>query len=182
MTIWFSSDLHWNHKNIIEYCNRPFSSVEEMNTTLIGNWNKRISPKDQVYFLGDLGLGGHKEISSYLEQLNGRIYLQEGNHDKKWFSQGFEHGRISTLPPLYNLNINKQLFVLCHYPLLTWLKSYYGSINLHGHCHGNIGRINESEDRIIPIDQKRGNRIDVGVDCWNYFPVSLEEILEFSNS
>lgn len=182
MTVWFSADLHLNHKNILGYCNRPFSSTEEMDVSLINNWNSVVSSKDQVYFLGDLALGNYSKITSYLEQLNGRIYLQEGNHDKKWFSQGFEHGRISTLPPLYNLNINKQLFVLCHYPLLTWLKSYYGSIALHGHSHGNSGRITESEDKVIPVGEKRGKRIDVGTDCWNYFPVSLEEILEFSNS
>ena len=182
MTVWFSADLHLNHKNILGYCDRPFSSIEEMDETLINNWNSVVSSKDQVYFLGDLALGNHSKVTSYLDQLNGRIYLQEGNHDRTWFSKGFVDSRISILPPLYNLNINKQLFVLCHYPLSTWLRSYHGSINLHGHCHGNIGRINESEDRVIPADKKRGKRIDVGVDCWNYFPVSLEKILDFSNS
>ena len=177
--IWFSSDFHLGHKNILKYSNRPFQTVEEMDNEILKRWNSVVKPNDQAYYLGDLTLGNYETAASYINKMNGNIKFIEGNHDRSWFKNFDTRFK---LPPIFELKINKQLFVLCHYPLSTWLRSYHGSINLHGHCHGNIGRINESEDRVIPTDQKRGKRIDVGVDCWNYFPVSMEEILDFSKS
>lgn len=79
---WFSADLHLGHANIIKYCDRPFSSVEEMNTEIIARWNEKVSPHDTAWLLGDVALGAIDETLPLLARLNGRKYLVAGNHDR----------------------------------------------------------------------------------------------------
>jgi len=82
--IFFIADTHWNHSNIIQYCNRPFSNVEEMNKTMIDKWNAKVKTDDIVYHLGDFGFG---DIRSIIKQLNGKIILIVGSHDKNAVTQ-----------------------------------------------------------------------------------------------
>jgi len=158
--IWFTSDHHFNHSNIIKYCERPFSSVHEMNETLIENWNTRIKKRDSVYHLGDFCFYGN--VSKIITRLNGHIYLLKGNHDK---ISSEHHKHFRWIKDYYELKINKQLYVLCHYPMISWRRSNHGSHMIHGHCHGNIQEINEGT-----------NRVDVSVDCNKFYPVNIEEI------
>lgn len=84
--IFFTSDLHFNHSNVIKWCNRPFLNVEEMNQSLIDNWNKKVSNKDIVFHLGDLFWKYYND-KQILDALNGeRIYLIPGNHDSKTYN------------------------------------------------------------------------------------------------
>ena len=80
--IYFISDTHFNHNNIIKYCNRPFKSINEMNQTIINNWNKTVKADDEIYHLGDLVLGKKEEMYNTVSNLNGKKYLIRGNHDK----------------------------------------------------------------------------------------------------
>ena len=170
MNIWFTSDLHLGHENIIKYCNRPFSSIEEMDEELITRWNDVVSQNDTIYHLGDFALGSHQVAVRYLEQLNGRIILQQGSHDSRWFDRDFGDGRISTIPPLHSvvLPIQKgeyeQIAVLCHCAMRTWDRSHYGSWHLFGHSHGKL--------------EPYGLSFDVGVDTHNFYPWSLDEVAE----
>lgn len=155
MKTWFTSDQHLDHKNILRYCGRPFKDVREMNRVIIDRWNKCISKDDTVYVLGDFAW---KDPRPFIEQLNGNKIFVPGGHDKK-------------IPgsPLLEVRINGIWFILCHYPLYSWNREYYGSIHLHGHIHN------------IPIEYKR-NRINVGVDVWNFYPVSMEQITDFATA
>ena len=81
--VFFTSDSHFCHKNIIEFCSRPFETVEEMNEKLVENWNKVVGPSDIVYHLGDFCFAGSAEWHYLLGKLNGRIHLIIGNHDEK---------------------------------------------------------------------------------------------------
>lgn len=175
MTIWITSDHHFGHKNIKDYCNRPFESTEEMDDVLIQKWNSTIKANDLVYHLGDFCFGGYKNAEIFLSRLKGRIKFIRGNHDTSWFNKLDVEQKLSDI---FELKLNKELFVLSHYPLLSWNKSYYGSTNCHGHTHGTIGKMGVSTDNKLPNDGKRGIRIDVGVDTNNFFPYSIEEILE----
>ena len=85
--IYFTSDLHLGHANIIRHCNRPFSSVEEMDETLIRNWAKRVKANDTVYVLGDLMFRNQKSPEEYLSRLKGKKHLIIGNHDKDWIKK-----------------------------------------------------------------------------------------------
>lgn len=78
---WFSADLHLGHANIIDYCNRPFASVDEMNEAIIARWNERVAPGDTAWLLGDVAMGNRAETLPLLARLNGRKYLVAGNHD-----------------------------------------------------------------------------------------------------
>lgn len=168
--IFFTSDTHWWHRSIISHCNRPWLSVEDMNRALIENWNLRIKKDDFVYHLGDFSFGNKNKQIAILEQLNGKKFLIRGNHDyftrKEDFKKHFEWIR-----DYYELRLpiegskNTQTIVLSHYPLLTWNLANHGSWHLHGHDHGSLNYLDDET-----------TRYDVGVDCNNYLPVTLEEI------
>ena len=87
--VYFTSDTHFYHSNIIGFCKRPFKNVEDMNETLIENWNRVVGQDDIVFHLGDFCLGGSHEWTKILNRLNGKIYLILGNHDLKNIRQGY---------------------------------------------------------------------------------------------
>ena len=164
--VFFTSDQHFGHDRIREYCNRPFSSVGEMDSVMIGKWNWVVSPKDIIYFLGDFCLDKQKIALSYFKRLNGRIYVVPGGHDRKWIRPNLCYTGpncvVRMLPPLHTVTLNKQVIVLCHYAMRVWDRSHYNSWNLHGHSHGGL--------------LAAGKQLDVGVDNWEFYPVSLEQI------
>lgn len=168
--IWFTSDPHFGHKAILHFCDRPFKSVTEMDCTLVENWNSVVSPKDDVYLLGDVSFARTDRTYDLLNALNGQIFLIKGNHDKG-VVKGKCNKRFTWIKDMYELSVpdedannEKQKIVLCHFPMLTWNKVHYGSWNLHGHCHGNLP------------DDPCAYRLDVGVDCHGYHPISYEEV------
>lgn len=160
-----TSDLHFNHANIIKYCNRPFSSSEEMDKTLIHNWNSKIRKNDPVYILGDLIFFKSYNIQyakDIISSLNGRLHLVKGNHDrsieelKEFFIWIKDYHEMTLL--------DGTKVIMSHFPFLVWNKSHYGSWMLHGHCHGNLQETNVK-------------RLDVGIDTSpNYEPYSFDEI------
>ena len=125
------SDTHFNHKNIIDYCNRPFCSVEDMDNKLIKNWNSVITKRDIVWHLGDFGFGNKQQIQRLREQLNGKIYLITGNHDNhniKWYYDcGFD--KVYDRPVLYD-----DFYILSHHPRNVGA-DIYGYI--YGHVHND---------------------------------------------
>ena len=170
--LWFTSDHHFNHANIIEYCHRPFLSVEEMNETMIERWNERVNPDDTVYHLGDFCLSADPD--RFLRRLKGCILLVPGGHDDKVLKSSL----LTVLPPLKTIKVNGIGYTLCHYPLRSWERSHYGWHHFHGHCHGTIGVTDFSDDIQLPPGQVRGRRWDVGVDCWDFYPLSIDSIIE----
>ena len=166
--IWFTSDLHLNHRAVVDMCGRPFESVEEMTDILIRNFNERVKKDDTVYILGDIA---HRtpvtEVNNYISRLNGKKILCKGNHDKRYDTSLFEG-----IYDFLEIKEYGMIISLMHYPMMSWPKSRHGSIHLHGHIHSD-GEYNlkQREEGIF--------RYDVGVDANNFFPVSIEEIKEF---
>lgn len=158
MAVFYTSDTHFNHKNIIKYCNRPFSSVDEMNRTLIDNWNSKVGRTDTVYHLGDVQWGSDLDI---LNSLRGKKILIVGNHDDK---KVIDSGVFSEVHNLLEINDSGRQVILCHYRLMTWNKIRRGSIHLYGHSHSQI--------------EGNAQCTDVGVDMpfTNYSPVTMKEI------
>lgn len=127
------SDTHFNHKNIIEYCNRPYASVEEMNRAIIDNWNSTIKEEDRVFFLGDFCLGNRQTLIELGHQLNGHKILVMGNHDRvsqtAFLDAGFEvvyKKPVEVEFPEYDMTI-----LFSHAPKYDDLKYP----NVHGHVH-----------------------------------------------
>lgn len=163
--IFFTSDCHFGHSKILEYESntRKFSSVEEMDEQIIQNWNSVVNKSDDVYILGDLSFHKLNKTVEIMSRLNGKFCLCIGNHDSKFsgkqeFIDIFE-GRVFDL---IETKINKIFFVMCHYPMLTWNRSHYNSIQLFGHVHSKW----------------KGNRqqLNVGMDCHSLFPVNIDQI------
>ena len=167
--IYFTSDLHFDHVNVIKYCARPFKDVDEMNETIIENYNKRVKSNDICYILGDVLMHNTEHARECLKRLNGHKYLVRGNHDPfKDNDPAFEW-----IKDYYKLRWNHKKFILCHYPFISWDGKERGiSYHLHGHQH-NTPTYNH-DMRAAGI-----KRYDVGVDANNFTPVSIEEIVAF---
>lgn len=113
--IYVISDLHLGHANIIKYCNRPFATVDEMNSALIKNWNDIVKPEDTVYFLGDFALGPKEAFRRFTACLNGHKHFIFGNHDHISRSQVLEAGWESAQ---YQMTVEYKgyTFQLQHHP------------------------------------------------------------------
>ena len=166
MTDFVISDTHFGHKNIIKLCNRPFKDVEEMDRTLIQNWNQTVtSENDTVWFLGDFSWYKDEEKNeSIFNALKGIKFLIKGNHDNK----NLLRLRWASRDERYEIVWKRPIVVLDHYPLQDWNHRLHGSIHLHGHVHGN--------------NEYRGlkNRWDVSVEnsYMNYTPKELQWFIE----
>ena len=119
--VFFTSDTHFYHGNIIRFCNRPFKDVEMMNETIISNWNNTVGQDDIVFHLGDFCLGGSAEWTKILDRLNGKIYLIMGNHDLKNIRQGYID-RFEHVAMQMHIEVGKQRIYLNHYPFLCFIK------------------------------------------------------------
>ena len=172
--VYFTSDLHFGHKNVISMCNRPFETVDQMNETLIKNWNSVVSEMDEIYILGDITLHrSWNHIAKYLRDLNGKKSLIKGNHDKWLYDKKCDRSYFDIIVPYHELDIEGRKLVLCHYPIADWNGKYRGSIHLHGHVHST---------HWSALQVSIGRVYDVGVDANNYFPVSLDQIFERCDS
>ena len=152
---WLTSDHHFDHFNIISYCNRPFKSLDHMNLELIRRWNEKIKENDTVYHLGDIVFGkSNRGYDYFAEQLNGKIILIKGNHD--------DRSDVKSILTSCTLNFGGIDWYCEHYPSVKF------KYNLCGHVHEKFKF------------QRRGRNIltNVGVDVWGFAPVSIQEILE----
>lgn len=157
--IFFISDLHLDHANIIKYCNRPFKSVDEMNRCIVNNWNETVGKNDTVFFLGDMSYGrGSRKTSYWLDKLNGNIFFIKGYHDRS--------KKIKFYDKLI-LNHQGRKFLLIHDP--QKVPSDWKGWVIHGHAHNN--------DPKHPLINLENRTINVSAELLNYKPISLEELL-----
>lgn len=163
---YFIADTHFGHENIIKLCNRPFANKHEMDRVMIYQWNEIVTNEDRVYHLGDFGF---KASASYLkkimEQLNGQIIFIQGNHDQNTIKANNQCGRFTAVHDRLEIDEDGYHIVLDHYPILEWPRYHKGSWHLFGHVHGNL-----SKDKLSP------RQADVGVDVWDFRPVTFEQI------
>ena len=174
--VYFTADTHFNH-DINQFFKRPYSSVDQMNESLIENWNLRVNNNDETYILGDFYVGDNvSEVENILKKLNGKKYLIKGNHDKYLEDKNFDRKYFEWIKEYYILNLENINIVLFHYPILVWDGFFENnSIHLYGHIHNMLGNKNEQE-RIENILGKKA--MNVGVDVNNYKPISIEEIIK----
>lgn len=176
--VFFISDTHFNHHKIIEYCNRPFGSVEEMNEALIANWNSVVQPNDHVFHLGDFAMGGVEEWESILNRLNGKIHLILGNHELITISQSCPE-RFEEVCMQKIIMIGKHQIIMNHYPLLCFAGSDKKTWQLFGHVHTCNKKTGSDAGRLQHL---LPTQYDVGVDNNYYTPVSFEKIRVIINN
>ncbi len=157
-----TSDLHLGNLRVIEYCKRPFLNVEEMNKTLIDNWNKTINNNDIVYFLGDLGYDDEesKPAEYWLKQLNGNIIFIKGNHDIT---------NKNKLHDTYNLKYKGYNFLLIHD--VDNVPENWNDWVIYGHFH------NSNLEKYPFIDIKN-KRINIGIDLTDFYPINMNNLIK----
>ena len=187
MTDWFSSDHHFLHERINALAGRPFSSVEEATETMVERWNERVKPGDTGYLLGDVCMGPLELSLALLERLNGLLFLVPGNHDRvsslyrgsenkkrEWWV-AYRDAGLLVLPEQHPTLVGGKPALLCHFPYTgdSHDEDRYrharpvdrGGWLLHGHTH--------QKERVSCERQ-----IHVGVDAWDFAPVSEHELVE----
>lgn len=171
-TCFFTSDLHFHHKNIVQYSGRPWTT-ETQTEEIIKRWNNRIGPTDHVFHLGDFSFSHAKQAGRVIEiikELDGVHYYIGGNHcDRSLWSliEAQELTHVAFIGNYLEARIGESRTKVCmfHYPLEVWNGMHHGSIHLHGHCHGSLPAV--------------GKRLDVGLDNHPDFQVfSWAEISE----
>lgn len=168
--IWFTSDTHFNQQRTLEMSKRPFKDVKEMNNVLVSNWNKIIKPEDIVYHLGDFGDYRMREF------LNGKIVLVKGNYERSGYKEEYEkyahlfdevHENIHTI--ILNHNNHNYFITMTHEPSkIRDIPIDEERINLFGHVH-----------KLCMI---KAYGINVGMDCHNFKPLSLEDVIFYHNA
>ncbi|WP_237481344.1 metallophosphoesterase [Lichenibacterium dinghuense] len=172
MTIWLTSDTHFGHAGIIQWVQRPFASVEEMDHALVQAWNAVVRPRDVVWHLGDFCSGGPGTAARYFARLNGRKHLVRGNHD----GDDARSCAWESVQDLASQRVDGVRLVLSHYPMLSWQGSshnrdgHVASIMCHGHVHGT-----PRDSRLPHADPCRA---DVGVDMRSMAPIAAEALVE----
>jgi calcineurin-like phosphoesterase family protein len=221
---WFTADLHLGHEKIIELCDRPFATVDEMNATIIEKWNERVDPEDTVWVLGDFAMGQIKDTLPLVARLHGRKVLVAGNHDRCF------HGYVLKRQGNQVLTYGDEPFgkqMLDHQaawyraagfssvvtgraarkrtgrPVVVPLRPTFGEPSVLSVQLSHFPRAGESDpstsDRYLDYRPKspgnprnvpwllhghvhrawtvNGRQVNVGVDVWDYAPVSAETLL-----
>lgn len=196
----FTSDIHFGHRNIIEYSRRPFSSVDEMNEAIIAAWNDQVSPESKVYVIGDVALGKIAETLPLVARLNGTLFLRTGNHDRNdpmhddprngksnknrpaqtwdaaYFDAGFTsiehgHGRV-------NLDAQHQGVLVCHFPY----KGDSGDADRYSHLRPTDNGEWLIHGHVHDKWRQNGRQVNVGLDAWGGRLVTSTEIVSLIES
>lgn len=184
--LYFTSDLHLGHANVIKFNDRPFSDVNEMNEVLIQNMNEVVSKDDELWILGDFAYRiSTQEVKELREKIICKnVHLVYGNHDKDYSEENI----FQSVQSYKELKTEYGKVILFHYPILEWNAGHYGSIHLHGHIH-STGEYNEKNPQLkykdrfqeghTAMNEELNLRIyDVGVDANHFRPISLVEIAD----
>ena len=189
--IYLTSDLHFGHRNVIRFCNRPFVDEKHMAEELIEGWNRKVKPNDFIFSLGDFSWWtGRHEVKKLVERLKGRKYFVPGNHCKEGMYElvhdNPDFHECSDVTVLYIRGqegdprfADKKVYeiVLSHYPLTCWSHSDYDNCyQFFGHIHSQAGTPLTEFGNPIPI--KPGKQMDVGCDRWGYAPIDLFDAIK----
>lgn len=171
--VWFTSDLHAYHTNILQWCRdtRDGSDAEDMTEIMIRNWNKVVNKRDRVYILGDVSFGGKDKTHNFLSRLQGQLYLIIGNHDRVIEQSKEFHPYFIKMTKQMTLKVGDNKFSLTHTPQAEWVDCHKGVYALHGHLHGKKTNVEY---------QQRFRFMDVGVDTRSdklMIPYHIDEIL-----
>lgn len=186
--VWFTADLHFMHKSILEHCPNRIDELKKHYTSdditlkmhddfFINLWNITVNKKDRVYVLGDFSFGNSEETRKILSKLNGEKHLILGNHDKSsekltsYFKSISQIKEVRFKKENYNFLDEDLKIICCHYPMVSWKDLNEGACHIHGHCHGRIDWMND-----LSLEM----RVDVGIDgkLANFGLISLEKLYE----
>lgn len=189
--IWFTSDMHFGHRNVIRFCSRPYTDEKHMGQELIKNWNDTVKPNDFIFSLGDFSWWTDRHgVKKLVEQLRGMKYFLPGNHCKEGMYELIDSPTFHECSDTVVLYIrpsdeNDPRFggvkcfeiVLNHYPLLTWSHvDYQNCYQFFGHIHSKAGQPMMEFGELLNI--REGKQYDVGCDRHDWKPINLFEAIK----
>jgi calcineurin-like phosphoesterase family protein len=161
VTVYFTSDTHFGDPRVLRLDRRPFPNLVAHDEALIARWNETVAPEDTVWHLGDVSLHlPDSAVAEILARLNGTKHLIRGNNDGPGT---LAQPAFASVSDYREIEVEGRRLVLCHYAFRTWNGIGKGVLNLHGHSHGKL--------------KPQTRQVDVGVDAWDYRPVTLDTIL-----
>lgn len=167
----YISDIHFGHKNVIDFDKRPFQDVNEMDAQLIVNWNQKVNKEDHIYIIGDFAFRNEKLEEWYLSQLNGHKHLVIGNHDGKLLQNSVAMEYFETVDKMVHVADGGRHICLCHFPICEWNGYHKGHWHIYGHIHGR-------REDTYQIMKTREKALNAGCVINEYVPVSFEELME----
>lgn len=170
MKKFYIADTHFGHEAVIRMNRRPFETIEEMDKTIIDNWNSAVSEEDEVYIVGDFMFRSRHKPSYYLAQLKGKKHLILGNHEK-WTNQVELPAFFESVGIMKEITDMNRHVVLCHYPMAEWPRYYKGSLHIFGHIHNN------RDCDAFRYYRKNFNMLNAGVDVNHFIPVDLQQLI-----
>jgi len=171
MQKFYIADPHFGHEKVIRMNQRPFDSIEEMDRTIINNWNRVVKKLDEVYIIGDFMFRSRNQPDYYLSQLKGKKHLILGNHEK-WTNQVDLSAYFESISHFKEITDLDRHLVLCHYPMAEWPRYYRGSLHIFGHIHNN------RNCDAFRYYQHTPNMLNAGVDINHFTPVGLQQLIE----
>lgn len=167
MKTWITSDLHFGHTNIMKFCplTRPYDTVEDMNRSMIFQWNLSVAPEDETFIIGDFAFCNAQEAVKILKSLNGTKILITGNHDEKLIKSAEFNAQFTTVTPYLETTYDKRKLIMFHFPIVEWNRCHHGSYHLYGHLHGK------------PSGLESFRAMDVGMDSTGCVVSSLDRVL-----
>lgn len=169
MKTYITSDLHWGHKNIMNFCPvsraRFRNDLDYMNEAMVKEWNDLIEPEDLVYILGDVAFLPAQKAVEYMRRLNGRKILVQGNHDRKLLQDASFRGCFEEIHHYLDINYAGTKCVMLHYPIAEWDQMHRGAVHFHGHLHGGVSGLEQYRCR------------DMGMDATGVIAVLMEDAI-----
>lgn len=169
MKTWVTSDLHFGHNNIMNFCPvtraRYKNDVDYMNEAMVKEWNEIVAEEDTVYILGDVAFMPAAKAVQYMHRLNGKKILIEGNHDRKALMDPAFRNCFEEVHKYLWINYNGTQVIMFHYPIAEWDQMHRGSVHFHGHLHGNTSGMEEYRC------------IDVGMDATGWIVIEMEDAI-----
>ncbi|MBR4040451.1 MAG: metallophosphoesterase [Clostridia bacterium] len=169
--IYYISDLHFGHRNVLEMDHRPFADIDEMDAALIRLWNERVTDTDDVYIVGDFAYRNGYTASWYLRRLNGRKHLIIGNHDFMTIQDEKALARFASVEKMARIMDQDRQVSLCHFPVAEWNGKRRGGYHVFGHLHGR-------RDEVYQFMSRYDHALNAGCMLNGYRPVTLDELME----
>jgi calcineurin-like phosphoesterase family protein len=179
----FISDTHFDHDAIRIHCGRPWADVDSMNQALVQNWNGLVGRKDTVIIGGDFAWKRH---TKWINELHGKKIMVFGNHDHMPVVARTQFSRCVGGPKeggILQMTLDKQYFVVCHYPMWSWNASFHGAWHFYGHAHGRKRELAMRWDDEGGCDANPAPRMHefqdglscaIDADVWNWTPIPWE--------
>lgn len=166
----YISDLHFGHRNVLQFDHRPFREIDEMDAALIKLWNMRVDADDHIYMLGDICYKSDKSEEWYLRQLKGHKHLVVGNHDRHLLTNEKAMSYFESVDTIKVIEDGDNFITMCHYPLASYNRENYGGWHIYGHIHSR-------KDEVYDFMKHKERALNAGCMINNYAPASLNELI-----